>query len=86
MEEYAGVYHTGKYYLMTKKIYSRRFATDCYSEFYARKALRSAVGLNDLPEYASERASFLELEMQNSYFIHDLLETEQREKKRNKDQ
>lgn len=77
-----GHYAKGKYYLMTKKIYSKRFATDCYSGFFAKKALRSVVGLDDLSEYASERASFAELEMQNSYFIHDLLEMEQREKKR----
>ncbi len=57
---------------MNKKIYSKRFSTDCFSDFFAKKALRSPVGINDLPEYAAEKATFEELRMQNSYFIHDL--------------
>lgn len=62
-----------KYYLMSKKIYARRFATDCYSDFYAQKALDSLVGLEDLPEYASVKATVDEFLQQNSYFMADLL-------------
>lgn len=62
-----------KYFLMNKKIYSKRFSTDCFSDFFAVKALRSPVGLNDLPEYATEKATISELEQQNSYFIRDLV-------------
>lgn len=62
-----------KYFLMNKKIYSKRFSTDCFSDFFAVKALRSPVGLNDLPEYATEKATIFELERQNSYFIRDLV-------------
>ena len=61
------------YYLMTKKIYSRRFSTDCFSEFFEEKALRSPVGIDDLKEYATEKANFDELKEQNSYFINELL-------------
>ena len=61
------------YYLMHKKIYSRRFATDCYSDFYMQKALQSLVGLEDLPEYESVRATVTEFLKQNSYFTADLL-------------
>ena len=58
---------------MTKKIYSRRFSTDCFSEFFEEKALRSPVGIDDLKEYATEKANFDELKEQNSYFINELL-------------
>ena len=63
-----------KYYLMTKKIYSKRFSTDCFSDFFAEKALRSPVGIDDISEYRTEKASFPELQQQNSYFINDLLD------------
>jgi hypothetical protein len=60
------------YYLATKKIYARRFATDAFSDYFARKAIRSPVGIRELDEYATERASLAELRKQNSYFIDDL--------------
>lgn len=62
------------YYLMSKKIYSKRFSTDCFSDFFTAKALRSLVGIDDLSEYATEKATFDELSMQNSYFVNDLLD------------
>ncbi len=61
-----------KYYLANKKIYSKRFSTDCYSDFFAVKALRSNIGVDDLREYATEKASVDELTRQNSYFVRDL--------------
>ena len=61
-----------KYYLANKKIYSKRFSTDCYSDFFAVKALRSLKGIDDLNEYATEKASVGELNRQNSYFVRDL--------------
>ena len=62
-----------KYFIMSKKIYSKRFSTDCFSDFFTEKALRSPVGIDDLREYATEKATFDELQAQNSYFINDLL-------------
>ncbi len=62
-----------KYYLMNKKIYSRRFSTDCFSDFFKEKALSSNVGIADLDEYETEKATFDELGKQNSYFMKDLL-------------
>ena len=62
-----------KYYLSSKKIYSKRFSTDCFSDFFTEKALRSPVGIDDLREYATEKATFAELGLQNSYFVNDLL-------------
>ena len=68
-----GQAESNKYYLMSKKIYSKRFSTDCFSDFFMEKALRSPVGIDDLPEYSTEKATFDELSKQNSYFINDLL-------------
>ncbi len=62
-----------KYYLSTKKIYSKRFSTDCFSDFFVKKALRSPIGINDLDEYETEKATFAELAQQNSYFIAKLV-------------
>lgn len=61
-----------KYYLMNAKIYSRRFSTDCFSDYFNELSRRSKVGLKDYIEYASERATVEELKMQNSYFINAL--------------
>ncbi len=61
-----------KYFLMNKKIYARRFSTDCFSDYFNDLAKHSHVGLNDYEEYASERATVDELKMQHSYFIDAL--------------
>lgn len=61
------------YYLDYKRIYSDRFSTDCFSEFFTNKALRSEIGINDLDEYKSSKATFEELQLQNSYFVNDLI-------------
>lgn len=68
-----GVVSQHKYYLMNKKIYSKRFSTDCYSDFFMEKALRSDVGLNDLAEFKSEKATLEELIQENAYFMKDIL-------------
>ena len=62
-----------KYYLSNKKIYSKRFSTDCFSDFFAVKALRSSVGLDDIETYGDVKATFQELASQNSYFVNDLI-------------
>ena len=61
-----------RYYLMNKKIYSRRFCTDCFSDYFNDLAKNTNIGLNDYVEYASEKATIDELKMQNSYFINNL--------------
>ena len=61
-----------KYYLMSAKIYRRRFATDCFADYFNDMALRTNVGLNDYREYLTECASVDELQAQNSYFINAL--------------
>lgn len=62
-----------KYFLMPKKIYSRRFCTDAFAEYFNEKALRSDLGLVDLPTYATEKATMEELRSQNSYWINELV-------------
>ncbi len=61
-----------EYYLMNRKIYARRFSTDCFSDYFNELAGKSKVGLNDYLEYATERATVEELKAQNSYFINSL--------------
>lgn len=60
------------YYIMFQKIYSKVFSTDCFSDFFNVKALRSKYGLADLPEYATEKATYGEMLLQNSYFFSNL--------------
>ena len=61
-----------KYYVMNKKIYARRFSTDCFSDFFNDLAKKTNIGLNDYLEYATEKATIEELREQNSYFINAL--------------
>lgn len=69
-----GQLDNNKYFIMSKKIYGNRFSTDCFSDFFTKKSLRSPVGIDDLPEYATEKAAMDELVRQNSYFIGDLID------------
>lgn len=73
-------YKESNYYLMFKKIYSKRFSTDCFSNFFNEKALRSKVGLDDLPAFAGEKASFDEMLKENSYFFNDLVKIKDQDK------
>ena len=60
------------YYLMSKKIYSKRFSTDAFSDYFNQKALMAAIGINDMQEFATEKASWAELMSEKSYFFNDL--------------
>lgn len=66
------------YYLMNKKIYSKRFSTDCFSDYFNERSEHCSIGLNDIPEYLTEKATFRELLQQNSYFMNDLLNVDWR--------
>lgn len=61
-----------KYFIMNAKIYSRRFATDCFSDYFNDMAKKSKTGLAEYLEYCTEKASVEELKKQNSYFINGL--------------
>ena len=70
-----------KYYIINGKIYRKRFSTDCFSEYFNERARQSKKGINDYIEYMTEKASVEELKLQNSYFITDLVNTEEQNKK-----
>ena len=72
------------YYLMFKKIYSKRFSTDCFSEFFNEKALRSKLGLNDIQSFKSEKATFSEMLKENSYFFNELARIKSNEEEKKK--
>ena len=61
------------YYLMAKKIYSKRFSTDCFSDVFKYRTLNSNLGLNDILEFKSEKATLEEMMLENSYFFNDLI-------------
>ena len=67
-----GKVESKKYYIMNRKIYARRFSTDCFSDYFNDMARQTRVGLNDYREYVTEKASVDELLAQNSYFINGL--------------
>ena len=61
-----------KYFLCNQKIYTRRFTTDCFSDYFNDLAIKAKIGINDYEEYAGEKASVNELKKQHSYFIGGL--------------
>ena len=67
-----GTVESKKYYLMNFKIYNRRFATDCFADYFNELARGSNVGIADYLEYMTERASVAELKAQHSYFIDSM--------------
>lgn len=75
-----GQFEERYYYLDHKRIYADRFSTDCFSEFFTTKSLRSAIGIDDLEEYSCSKATFDELKMQNSYFVADLTRKQENDK------
>lgn len=70
-----------KYYLCDRKIYNRRFSTDCFSDYFNEQARKTKVGLNDYAEYSAVKATVTELKQQNSYFINSLYKCDGEEDK-----
>lgn len=62
-----------KWYRMPKKIYSRRYSTDCQMAIFERRAENNFVGIDDLREYADDMANGEELIYQNSHMQIELL-------------
>ncbi len=61
-----------EYYLMPKKIYSKRYSTDCYKEYFADRAKKSEYSFIHSQSYQSDVATLQELEQQRSYLISGL--------------
>ena len=70
-----------KYYLAFKKIYAKRYATDCFGDFFDVNAIQCKYGIMDLNEYKDVKASVEELKSQHSYFIKELVNIEKRKEK-----
>ena len=64
---------TNKYYLMFPKIFADRYSTDCFSDFFFNKNINSKIGINDLREFGTSKATIEELSLENSFFIIDLI-------------
>lgn len=60
------------YYRMPKKIYSKRYCTDCLSGIFATRAEHNKIGLNDIPVYSRIMATPEELNAQNSHFQKEI--------------
>lgn len=61
-----------KYNLSLKKIYSSRFSTDAYEEYFKYEKYLSKKGINDYPRYKDVKANRLELSGQHSFLINEL--------------
>jgi len=66
-------FETAKYFLSYKKIYSYRFATDAFADYFYRKSNTSNIGLNSISSFKTYRASLEELLSENSYLFNSLL-------------
>lgn len=60
------------YYIMSKKIYSKRFSTDCFSNVFEERVSKAKIGIKQVPEFRNENASFDEMDMMQSYFFREL--------------
>ena len=68
------------YYILVKKIYAKRFSTDCFNDYFMLKKLKSKIGINDLDSFKSEKATLEELLQENSYFFNELMKLKEDKK------
>ncbi len=68
-----------RYYLLNKVVYADRYATDCFADYFQKKAIKSGKGLRDYKEYAGVRATLGEMKLQNSYLMSSLFGTKKKE-------
>lgn len=61
-----------KYFRQSKKIYSKRYSTDCLSGIFETRAQANYTGIDDLREYADITATNAELGLQNSHFQKEI--------------
>ncbi len=64
---------SANYYLICKKIYAKRFSTDCFADYFKNRILASKDNFNKLREFSSINATFEELDAMNSYFVRGML-------------
>lgn len=61
-----------KWYRQSKKIYSKRYATDCMNAIFEKKSENNNVGLDDLDVYSGDVATPQELAKQHSHFQQNM--------------
>ncbi len=61
-----------KYFIQSKKIYSRRYTTDCLSAIFNQYADKNTIGIDDLEEYLTELGTDEENLIQNSFFQNEV--------------
>ncbi len=61
-----------RWYRMPKKIYSKRFSTDCLSGIFEARSEQNTVSIEQLAEYADIMATNDELLKQHSHFQNDI--------------
>ena len=61
-----------KYFLMNMQVHSDRYSSDCFRDILAERILRDTTAYDDRPTYKSSKATFEEMEKQNSYFVRRL--------------
>ena len=69
-----GSFESFQYFLSYKKIYSYRFATDSFSDYFYRKSEKSGVGIDSLTCFKVYRATLDELVSEHSFLFNSLLE------------
>jgi len=60
------------YYISKKKIYSDRFRSDCFADFFFKKSLSSETSLDEVKTFDSILPEIDELKLMNSYFYNQL--------------
>lgn len=72
-----------EYYLSFKKIFSKRFSTDAYSDYFKKEKELSEKGILSYRKYKDTKASQEELNYQNSFLIKELEKIQGEEKDEN---
>lgn len=62
------------YQLAVKKIYSERYSTDCYQQFFEKKQLESSFGINNYPCYSDLKMNVEEMKQQHDYFLMEIMD------------
>lgn len=73
-----------EYYLQNKKIYSNRYSTDSYGDYFAVNALKSGVGILNYPEFENTKATLEEFIRENSYMFNDITGRSEKQKEKEK--
>jgi len=61
-----------KYFRQSKKIWAKRYSTDCLSGIFEKRSRLNRIGIDELQEYADGLATDEELGLQNSHFQQDV--------------